>query len=268
MKKNFNDLVAILARLRGDDGCPWDKEQTTASLLPYLIEESNEFIEAVQSENPAAACEELGDVLLQIVFHAQIAAEKGEFTIDDVVDGIAQKMVRRHPHIFGDVQVESAAEVADLWQKIKQSEKAGQPRPKSVLDQAKKSLPALMRAQDLQKKAAKTGFDWPDAEAVLQKVQEEAGELALEIAKRNAGADNATALEEEFGDLLFVLVNLARHGKIDAQLAMLRANAKFERRFKQMEVLIAAEQKDLGSLTLSEMDAFWDQVKAHEKSAN
>ncbi|NLB63909.1 MAG: nucleoside triphosphate pyrophosphohydrolase [Fibrobacter sp.] len=267
MKYSFNDLIGVLERLRGENGCPWDKEQTQESLLPYLLEESTEFIEAVHQGSTKDACEELGDVLLQVVFHAQIAKEKGDYTIDDVVHGIAEKMVRRHPHVFDEVKVDSTAEVDDLWQEIKAKERAGQPKPKSILDKAKESLPALMRAQELQKLAAKTGFDWPQAQDVLEKVQEEAQELAAEIAKQDVGAENTAAVEEELGDLLFVLVNLAKHAKVDAQMAMLRANAKFVRRFKAMEALVKADGQVLEELKLSAMDEYWDKVKYSEKKS-
>jgi len=250
-----------MARLRAPDGCPWDREQTHDTLLKYLLEESTEVVEAVQEGDSSHVCEELGDVLLQIVFHAQIAHEEGRYSIAEVIDGIASKLVRRHPHVFGEAVAETADAVTVQWDKIKNLEKEskGIEKHRSVLDKISRSLPALARAQELQTKAAKVGFDWPSVDGVLDKIQEEFDELRVEIA--NGEKEKA---REEFGDVLFALVNFARHSGFEAEFALVGANAKFERRFRRVEHLAgggeAMKQKSLGQL-----DLFWDQAKKEEK---
>ena len=246
-----------MAKLRAPDGCPWDREQTHASLLKYLIEESTEAIEAVQSGDMKHVCEELGDVLLQVVFHAQIATENGDFDISEVIDAVASKMVRRHPHVFAEAIADTSEAVLTQWDIIKQQEKddAGKAKHTSVLDKVSKALPNLMRAQELQAKAAKVGFDWPDAQGVLDKIREEVAELEVEMR-----AGDKDKFEDEFGDLLFALVNLARHAGVDAETAMIRTNTKFERRFRRVEILAGGDAV-LKTMTLEQMDLFWDQAK-------
>ncbi len=229
----FDGLVEILARLRALDGCPWDREQTHESLLKYLLEESVEVVEASRSGDMSHLAEELGDVLLQVVFHAQIASEAGNFTIDDVVRAISEKMVRRHPHVFGTSVAETSDAVLAQWEVIKAQEKAasGKDQAKSVLDKVSRSLPALARAQALQNRAAKTGFAWPDEESAWAKVREELGELEAE---RVSG--DRKRLAEEYGDLLFAMVSLGRQLGLEAEEELIHGNAKFEARFRKMEV--------------------------------
>jgi len=262
----FPELVQIMSRLRAPDGCPWDREQTHASLRSYLLEEAHEALEAVDAGDDQALCEELGDVLLQIVFHAQIAAEDGRFTIDDVCGAIVDKLVRRHPHVFGDVEVDDAAHVKANWDQIKRGEKGGRADEHSALDGVPAHLPALLRAQRLQERASGKGFDWDHIGGPLDKVAEELAEVRAVWA---AAADQATEaerrrLEEEFGDLLFALVNAARFLKVTPEDALRRAAAKFETRFRAVEQAFRDRGRPLEEASLEEMDAVWDQVKARE----
>jgi len=238
-----------MQKLRSPKGCPWDREQNFNSLLPYLLEESYEYIDAVQSGNVKLMVEELGDVLLQVVFHAQIAKEEGKFTIDDVIKAICEKMIRRHPHVFGDENLGTSAEVLKKWEEIKNSEK--EEKPKSAMDKVPRSMVALSRAQELSRRAAKVGFDWSNPEPVLEKVKEEIAEFELE-------KNGSLEAEEEFGDILFALVNLARHKGINAETALARANAKFEKRFRQVEILAGGNPQNF---TLEELDKFWNEAK-------
>ncbi len=248
-QNTFNNLLEIMQRLRSADGCPWDREQNFNSLLPYLLEESYEYIDAVQSENLKDMVEELGDVLLQVVFHSQIAKEEGKFTIDDVIEGICEKMVRRHPHVFGSESLGTSKEVLKKWEEIKSEEK--KEKPVSAMDKVPRSMVALSRAQELSRRAAKVGFDWNDSKPVLEKVKEEIGEFEAE----EVGSLKA---EEEFGDILFALVNLARHKGINAETALARANAKFEKRFRQVEIMAGGNPQNF---TLEELDKFWEKAK-------
>jgi nucleoside triphosphate diphosphatase len=250
-------LRAVMHRLRAPGGCPWDAEQTHESLLPHLIEEAYEVAEAARSGDTAHLCEELGDLLLQPFFHAEIASESGAFNIDDVARGITEKLIRRHPHVFGDAKAETSDAVLTQWDAIKRVEKGGGKKP--CLDGISLGLPALMRAQKLQKKAAKAGFDWPDAEPVLAKVREEADEIAEAVRDQDSAQ-----IEEEVGDLLFTVVNLARKLGVDAELALTRANGKFTARFHQVEERLAKQGLTLGEASLEEMDAVWDEVKRAE----
>jgi len=244
-----------MQKLRSPKGCPWDREQNFNSLLPYLLEESYEYIDAVQSGNVKLMVEELGDVLLQVVFHAQIAKEEGKFTIDDVIKAICEKMIRRHPHVFGDENLGTSAEVLKKWEEIKNSEK--EEKPKSAMDKVPRSMVALSRAQELSRRAAKVGFDWSNPEPVLEKVKEEIAEFESE-------KNGSLEAEEEFGDILFALVNLARHKGINAETALARANAKFEKRFRQVETLSGGNPQNF---TLEELDKFWNEAKAIEKNS-
>ncbi|HZD61130.1 MAG TPA: nucleoside triphosphate pyrophosphohydrolase [Anaerolineae bacterium] len=254
-KYTCEHLVEIMSRLRGPQGCPWDKEQTHESLRRYLIEEAYETIEAIDENDPKHLKEELGDLLLQIVFHSQIASETGQFTMDDVSGGIITKLIRRHPHIFGEVEVSSAREVVINWEKIKDQEKG----KASALSGIPKSLPALLYAFKLQAKAARVGFDWEDVDGALEKISEEVDELRR--AKRGEGS-----IEDEIGDLLFAVVNVARHLDVDPELALKRTCDKFERRFSYMEEKSASENKHLVDMSLQEKDKLWDEAKKIEKT--
>jgi tetrapyrrole methylase family protein/MazG family protein len=249
-------LVEIMARLRAPGGCPWDRRQTHTSLLPYLVEETFELKDAILARKPERMKEELGDLLLQIVFHAQMASERKRFDLEDVARGISEKLKRRHPHVFGpDRRVISAEEVLGNWEKIKLKEKGA--RPASVLEGVPRSAPALLRAYRVQEKVAQFGFDWSRAEEVEQKLQEEVREFhdALEGGDRRA-------VEEELGDLLFTLVNLARHLKVDPETALNRTSRKFARRFAAMERSLVRSGIDPHRADLDVMEAHWQKVKS------
>ena len=251
-------LIEIMRRLRDPEtGCPWDIEQDFASIAPYTIEEAYEVADAIEREAWDELRGELGDLLLQSVYHTQMASEAGLFDFDDVANGIADKMVARHPHVFGDESRDKSAEqqVQD-WERIKAAERAAKAE-KGVLDGVAMGLPALMRAVKLQKRAARVGFDWPSTDEVIDKIVEEAQELRE--------ARDAAHRAEEFGDLLFVMANLARHMEIDPEDALRAANAKFTRRFKAIEAALAAEGRTPKDSDLAEMDALWDAAKAAEK---
>lgn len=258
-------LLEVMARLRDRErGCPWDLEQSFATIAPYTIEEAYEVADAIAQGDMEALREELGDLLLQVVYHAQMAKEAGCFDFGEVAATIADKMIERHPHVFGTSEVEGAHAQSLAWEDTKALERArkaasraGQP---SLLDDLPLALPALTRAQKLQKRAARGGFDWPEATFVLDKLDEEAGELRAELA---AGA-SPERLEDEIGDLLFTLVNLARHLHADAESALRHANRKFERRFRVMERMLAAEGRRLEETSLDELEALWQQAKRLE----
>lgn len=257
-------LREIVRLLRAPGGCPWDIEQSHESLIPNLLEEAYEAADAIRSGDRPHMCEELGDLMLQAVMHAQIASEVGDFDLDDVATGIADKLVRRHPHVFANSDAADTEAVLVQWDEIKKSEKAAAAGGEdaavpSALDGVPVGMPALMRAKELQKKAAKVGFDWERPEEVLPKVREELDEVASAMLEE--GAD---AIAAEIGDLLFAVVNLARKLKIDPEAALAQANAKFTRRFRGVERVIAAGGGDLKGATLAEMDSAWDQIKASE----
>ncbi len=249
-------LREIMRRLRDPDGgCPWDLEQSFATIAPYTIEEAYEVADAIQRGAIGELCDELGDLLLQTVYHAQMAAETGAFGFDDVVAAISAKMLRRHPHVFGAESPDrTATQQTAAWERIKASERG---RAASVLDGVALGLPGLTRAVKLQNRAARVGFDWPDTAQVIDKIVEEARELV--------DAPDDAARADEFGDLLFVVANLARHLKIDPEAALRATNAKFERRFRFVETALAAGGRGPAEATLAEMDALWDQAKAHER---
>ncbi|WP_374711816.1 nucleoside triphosphate pyrophosphohydrolase [Symbiobacterium terraclitae] len=250
----LDPLVEVMARLRSADGCPWDREQTHESLRRYMLEEAYEVVEAIDQDDPRHLCEELGDVLLQVVFHAQIAREAGRFDMSDVVSGITEKLIRRHPHVFGEAVAETAADVTRTWEAIKRSERGDQ-APPSVLSGVSGGLPALSRALELQKRAARVGFDWPDAAGPADKVREELDEvLSAEPADQ----------EGEVGDLLFAVVNLARKLKVDPEIALTRTNARFIRRFRYVEEKLAERGLRVTDVGLSEMDLLWDEAKRAE----
>ena len=267
--RGIDRLIEIMARLRSPDGgCPWDLEQTFATIAPYTIEEAYEVADAIERDALDELPDELGDLLLQVVFHAQMAREADLFEFADVANRIGDKMVRRHPHVFGAVDATTPAAVKTNWEDIKAAEKAESVRkPVSVLDDVPTALPALVRAEKLQKRAARVGFDWPDAVDVLDKIEEEIRELRTAMASSNASATmTASEIGEEIGDLLFALVNLARRLDVDAETALRAANTKFIRRFRFIEQSLANGDRTPNDATLEEMDALWDEAKAWERS--
>jgi ATP diphosphatase len=260
--EGMEQLLTIMRRLRDPEtGCPWDIEQTFATIAPYTIEEAYEVADAIERGAMDDLRGELGDLLFQSVFHAQMAEDAGHFTFDDVVADISRKMIDRHPHVFGDESRDKSADQQTLdWEKVKAAERAAK-GARGVLDDVAVGLPALLRALKLQKRAARVGFDWPSTDEVLAKITEEAAELVE--ARDSLGPDE---IEEEMGDLLFVMANLARHMNIDPEAALRRANAKFTRRFAAIEAALAQQGKAPEDSTLEEMDALWDAAKAEEKA--
>lgn len=259
--QEIKKLLQIMKRLRGEEGCPWDLEQTHLSLRPYLLEETYEVLEALENEEMNNFCEELGDLLLQIIFHAQIAEENGYFTFADVVRSINEKMIRRHPHVFSEENVHNSQEVLIKWEQIKAWERRDQPARESLLDGLPPQLPALMLAQKIQKKASKAGFDWEKTEDAWQKVQEEVAEVeqAL-IEKRKEG------IAEELGDVLFSVVNVARMEGLQAELLLRETIGKFKKRFSFIEEQVALAGRDFTELNLEEMDFFWEKAKEQQKN--
>lgn len=254
-REEFAALVETVARLRGPGGCPWDREQTHVSLKRYAIEETYEVIEAIDSGEPAKLEDELGDLLLQVLLHAQISSETDGFDIADVCAGIREKLQRRHPHVFADTQVSGVDDVLHNWEQIKRAEPGHEERT-SALDGVSTSLPALMRAAKISKKAARTGFDWPEVGAIVEKLHEETAELEQAIAK----GDKAE-LKHEIGDLLFTVVNVARFQGIDPEEALTDMLGRFVMRFNRIEEHAADKGRDISDMTLEEMDAVWDQAK-------
>ncbi len=252
---NIDDLVEIVRVLRQPDGCPWDREQTHASIRMDFIEEVYEAIEAIDKEDTALLREELGDVLLQVVFHAQIEREQEHFTLEDVCDEVCKKLIIRHPHVFGEVTVADTGEVLKNWDAIKQQTK-GQTTYTETLESVAVSLPALMRAQKVGKRAAKCGFDFPSTEESLAKLDTETAELREAII-----SGNQAAMEEELGDLLFCCVNTARKMGVDAETALTNATEKFIRRFAAVETAVQEKGKTMDACTLDELDAIWDEIK-------
>lgn len=270
---SLTPLVQIMARLRAPGGCPWDREQTHQSLRRYLLEETYEVLEAIDRRDPESLREELGDLLLQVVFHAQIAREHGQFDMNQVIAGICEKLRRRHPHVFGTVQVNSAEDVVHNWEEIKKSEHPDGRRT-GALSGVPAALPALLRAQKLQEKAAQVGFDWQNVGGVLAKVREELAEV--EQALGPAGLDGRrppqdaaarAAIQAEAGDLLFAAVNLARFLDVDAESALREAAGRFEHRFSFMEKEAQRQDKSLSSLSPEEWDRLWEEAKAEEQAA-
>ena len=258
MTRPIDTLLQIMARLRDPErGCPWDREQDFPTIAPYTIEEAYEVADAIERGDMAALKDELGDLLLQVVFHARMAEEAGHFAFDDVAAAICDKMVRRHPHVFGDAEIASVAAQNEAWEAHKAAERAASGGD-SVLDGIALAFPALLRAGKVSRRAARIGFDWPDARAVIPKIAEEIAEVEAEI---DGGAAPA-ALEEEIGDLLFAVANLARKLEVEPETALRRATAKFERRFRQVEALAA--ERGIGR-DLDALEALWQQVKREEK---
>src|SRR5258707_3201579 len=257
-KRSFDELVQLMHTLRGPNGCPWDRKQTLASLKPFVIEESYEVVDAIDRDDRAALAEELGDFLLQAVFIAELTSEEGSFDIYDAVTAIHDKLVRRHPHVFGDVEANDAEEVLVNWEKLKNEERKAE--NKSVLAGVPQSLPALLRASRLTEKAARVGFDWRRTEDVFDKLDEEIAELHEAIA-----SGDASHVEEEVGDLLFTIANIARKLNLNAEEALPSTNRKFARRFESMESRVRETGRNVDQLTLEEMDALWDEAKAAER---
>jgi tetrapyrrole methylase family protein/MazG family protein len=260
-KYTFDDLVAIMARLRAPGGCPWDRKQNHRTLLPYLLEETYEVAEAIRRRQIDSLREELGDLLLQIVFHAQLAGERKRFTIEDVTDSICRKLIVRHPHVFKSEKRISADQVLGNWEKIKLAEAKSDGKKRGVLDGLPKALPALLKAYRIQEKTARFGFDWDNPEPVLDKVVEETEELRQSM-RGKTRKRRKTEIEHELGDLLFALVNLARHLKIDPESALTKTNRRFIRRFRYIEKHLPKTGKKLGEASLEEMDVLWEKAKA------
>ena len=269
----FTEAVAIMHRLRAPGGCPWDREQTFDSIRKYTLEETYEVFDAIERRDWAALKDELGDLLLQVLFYAEMASESGSFAIEEVIGDLNRKLIRRHPHVFGDAAAAEAGNTAtglDIdgidapqvlrnWEAIKKLEQSSRPAPEGRLGAVPRSMPALSEAAKLGSKAAKAGFDWPDVSGLIEKLREETAELEAEVPH---GTESHSAISEEMGDLLFTAVNLARHLKIDPELALRDANAKFRRRFRTMEL---AGSRPLEELAPSELESLWNQAKLNER---
>ncbi len=256
----FTEFVNTIARLRAPDGCPWDREQTANSLLPYLLEETAEVADSIIRNNSNDLREELGDLLLQIVIHSQIADEKGHFSISDVIRDVNNKMVSRHPHVFGELKADTSDQVLDIWDKVKSKEKKYHTH-KSHLDKVPKNFPPLLTAYKYQKAASKVGFDWPDYKGSLAKIEEETAEL-----KHAISIENRDEIESELGDLIFACVNLGRFFDIRPDVALTKTNNKFKRRFQFIEDILEKTGKKFDELSLEELDKIWDKAKESEKA--
>ena len=260
--EQFNALVQLMERLRAENGCPWDREQTHQTLKPFLIEEAYEVVEAIDEGDPKQIMEELGDLLFQVIFHAQVAAEQREFTIGQVMATATDKMVRRHPHVFGDSTASTAHEVLEQWEELKRKERnAEAPVPASALDGVPRELPGLLRAQRLQDKASRVGFDWPAIAGVTAKVEEEFCEL-----KEAIGSAAPEDIEQELGDVLFSLVNLARFLNLSAEDAIRKSIARFSTRFRYIEAALQEDGRRLNEVGLEEMERLWQQAKSLDRS--
>ena len=253
--ERFERLVEIMARLRAPDGCPWDREQTFDTIKPYTLEETYEVMDSIDARDWPALAEELGDLILQCVFYAQMASEEGHFRIDDSLEAINDKLIRRHPHVFGDGDAKTPDQVKKRWDEIKAGEKGAEPR--QLLDGIPRSQPALAEAQQISSRVAGVGFDWENVEQVTEKLHEELDELTE---ARDGDAPQAH-LEDELGDVLFVIVNIARHLKVDPEQALRKANAKFRRRFNYVEQSLREDDRTLTAASLEEMEALWQQAK-------
>ncbi len=255
----INRLRAIMHRLRAPGGCPWDAEQTHTSLISNLIEEAYETVAAIRSGDDENFCEELGDLLLQVIFHAELAQEEKRFDLDDIARGICEKLIRRHPHVFAESQASDTSSVLNQWENIKRAEKGHEEKP--YLHGVGKGLPALLRASQLQKKASKVGFDWPDAISLTEKIEEEFNEVKEELAKHQEGKPASPELQAEIGDLLFIVTNLARKLKIDPEIALEGTNQKFLKRFAHVETALKAEGSSLEEAKIEQMDTHWNHAK-------
>jgi len=255
MDDNFLDLVALMAKLRGPDGCPWDQKQTPESLKPFLVEECYEVVDAIDEGSPAKVKEELGDLLFQIIFHARIAEERGDFTISDVIRGNIEKMVRRHPHVFGDARISTDKEVLANWEEIKKKEKGYEER-RSILEGVPRHLPSLLRAHSLQERAARVGFDWNRIDEALPKLDEEIAEF-----KESLNKEDSASVEEELGDIFFMLVNISRFLGVNPEDALRKTISKFIHRFRYIEEHAANAGITLHEMTLDEMEQLWQEAK-------
>ena len=266
----FEELVAVQARLRAPKGCPWDREQTHQTLRTYLLEEAYEVLEALDTGNDAKFAEEMGDLLLQIVFHSQIAQEEGRFSVSDVIREIHDKMIRRHPHVFGETRARDSKEVLRNWEQMKADERRlskrknegreGRKEPPSLLDGVSRALPATLEGFQLTRKASRIGFDWDNVDGVIDKMREETAELEIALNDKDQ-----RRIEEEMGDFLFAAVNLARYLNVDPEISLKRANAKFSRRFRAMEALARESGREFKDLPREEMEALWDATKNAEE---
>jgi MazG family protein len=261
MSSAFDRLISVMDRLRDPGGCPWDREQTLHTLAPYFLEEAYEVVDAISEGKADKLCEELGDLLIQIVFVARIAKEKGWFEVDDVCEAVSEKMIRRHPHVFGDREVSGSAEVLQNWEDIKKNERAANGES-SVLDGVPNSLPALLKAYRMTEKAAAVGFDWRRPADVMVKMHEEMAELETELERGEAAANER--VQAEMGDVLFVMANLARHLGVEPETALQGTNATFIRRFQAMEERALAGGRNFREMDLAEQDALWEEVKEAE----
>ena len=251
---DFRKLVEIMARLRGEGGCEWDRAQTHETLRQYLVEETHEVVDAIRQNDPSLLCEELGDLLLQILFHARIAEENRDFDISDVISSISEKMVRRHPHVFGEAHADTPEAVSRQWEHIKRTvENRSHP---SLVGGIPRDFPSLLRASKMSKKAARAGFDWERTEQVLEKVEEELGEL-----KEAMSGEDPGKIEHEFGDVLFALVNLARFLNLNPEVAMMSANDRFERRFREMEKIASETGSSLENADMATLESLWQKAK-------
>lgn len=255
---HIEELVKIVARLRAPDGCPWDREQTHASLRSSLLEEAHEVVEAIEENDDIHLREELGDLLLQVIMHSQMASETDRFTFDEVASVLSEKLIRRHPHVFGGAQLADTHAVLQRWEEIKRAEKGN--KHTSVLDNVSPALPGLMHAEKIAKRAARVGFDWADPGPVIEKIREELAEVEEAMA-----LGDQDRIEEEIGDLLFAVANLARKTKVDSEVALRRATRKFIARFQKVEGVLRDQGRKPEECTLAEMDAIWDQIKAGEQ---
>jgi len=254
--KKFDELVGILGTLRGPGGCPWDRARTALDIRDYFLEEVYEAVDALEADDAAGLAEELGDVLMEVVFLSRICEEQGAFTVTDALERVNSKMIARHPHVFGSPRDTTAAGVVDAWQEWKRTEKG----VSSVLEDPGPATPALLAAFQIGRKVSAWGFDWPDAAGVLAKVREETGELEAAVSEARAGG-----IEEELGDLMFSVANLSRKLGVNPELALRKANAKFGRRFRALEAEICSSGRDIGKLSLDELDAIWDRHKARDR---
>jgi MazG family protein len=258
-RRSFDDLVKLMTTLRGPNGCPWDREQTLPTLKPFIIEEAYETVDAIDNDDRRALAEELGDLLLQAVFVAEVTREEGSFDIYDAITAIHDKLVRRHPHVFADVEAGDAEQVLVNWEKLKNEERKSE--NKSILAGVPQSLPALLKASRLTEKAARVGFDWRRTEDVFDKLEEELGEL-----REAVGSGDASRIHDELGDLLFTIANIARKMNVNAEEALQSTNRKFTSRFQSMERAVRETSRNLDELTLEEMDTLWDAAKAAERA--
>ncbi|MBI5847706.1 MAG: nucleoside triphosphate pyrophosphohydrolase [Nitrospirae bacterium] len=254
---NLEELVTIMAALRGEKGCPWDREQTRESLKPFIIEEAYEVLDAIDEKNPEAVKEELGDLLFQIVFQSRVAEEKGEFGLGDVIDGIAKKMISRHPHVFGDSDIRTSEEVLVKWDEHKKKEGK---QLESILEGVPKTMPALLRARKLQDRASKVGFDWEKIDDVLAKLDEEVAEFKDAVKSRKEAS-----IEDELGDILFMIVNISRFIGVNPEEALRKTIGKFISRFRYIEMAAAERGGKLSDMSLAEMDSLWDEAKHRQR---